>query len=321
MNLPWHDALLSRFRQLADKGELAHALLLVGETGIGKKECLYSLASSLLCEEGPLLVCRHCHSCQLLAAETHPDIHYLVPEEGKAGITIDTVRAVVEKINQTAQVAARKVILVPDAERFNRAAANALLKSLEEPPPETFFLLSSALAGRLPSTIRSRCQIHALNSPTREQSRAWLQTHAGDQAAIDELLSYWPGKPLLVAQQGQQWLERGAALQTAVSATLAGKGTPGKLAKQLSGYSLSDICADYYRLLLEMGRFLAGLDSAILSAELRDAVHKARPNAFNLLRHAQDVLGLSRAMQAGSFLNEQLASESLLAELQACIEQ
>lgn len=142
-------------------GQLPHGLLLTGPKVSDKRGFADRLVQTLLCLAEPATgsACGFCHSCQLLASGNHPDRYALEPEQEGGSIKIDLVRAVQQDLNGTAQLGHGKVIVIDPAEGLNMAAANALLKALEEPPPQTYFLLLSTQPLLLAATIRSRCQV------------------------------------------------------------------------------------------------------------------------------------------------------------------
>jgi DNA polymerase-3 subunit delta' len=110
-----------------------------------------------------------------MQAETHPDYYTLEPEKGKSTLGIDAVRAVSEKLYERARLGGAKVVWLKDAAQLTEAAANALLKTLEEPPGNTWFLLSCREPGRLLATLRSRCRLHHLDAPQESWAVSWLQ--------------------------------------------------------------------------------------------------------------------------------------------------
>ena len=114
-----------------------------------------------MCQTPDNAPCGHCHACHLMAAQSHPDFHVLVSQEGK-DIGVDQVRAINEVVSQHAQQNGNKLVYIQDAERLTEAAANALLKTLEEPRPNTYFLLQTEPSSSLLATIYSRCQVWIL---------------------------------------------------------------------------------------------------------------------------------------------------------------
>ncbi|HYU58517.1 MAG TPA: DNA polymerase III subunit delta', partial [Actinomycetota bacterium] len=130
-----------------------HAYLFAGPEGSGKQLAARAFVAALLCPDGG---CGECRACRLALAERHPNVAVVEPE-GR-DIRVDTIRDEVwTPAYRTAPEPGRKVFVVREADRLNEAAADVLLKVLEEPPPETVLLLLSARPEELPETIRSRC--------------------------------------------------------------------------------------------------------------------------------------------------------------------
>ncbi|HGW5538402.1 DNA polymerase III subunit delta' [Pseudomonas aeruginosa] len=193
---PWQQALWS---QLGGRAQHAHAYLLYGPAGIGKRALAEHWAAQLLCQR-PVAAgaCGECKACQLLAAGTHPDYFVLEPEEAEKPIRVDQVRDLVGFVVQTAQLGGRKVVLLEPAEAMNVNAANALLKSLEEPSGDTVLLLISHQPSRLLPTIKSRCVQQACPLPGAAASLEWLARALPDEPAeaLEELLALSGGSPL-----------------------------------------------------------------------------------------------------------------------------
>lgn len=189
--LPWLAPAYRRLLAAHRAGRLGHALLIRGPRGIGKRWLAARLAQACLCAspaaDGD--ACGRCADCRLAAAGTHPDAAVLCPdaETGAEEIRVDQVRALCGRESLTPTRAASKVLQVVPAEAMNAFAANALLKTLEEPAASTLWLLVSEQPQRLSATIRSRCQQIAL-APAREQEASeWLQARLG--GAGDPLLA------------------------------------------------------------------------------------------------------------------------------------
>ena len=163
MTLPvtqWHATAWQQLQTSHRQQRLPHALLLSGEAGIGKAEFAARLAASLLCEQPHVdgQACGTCHACQRLGAQTHPDRFRLEPEEPGKAIKVDAVRQLIRNLSLTGHYGGYRVVTVEPAELMNTNAANAFLKTLEEPPANTLLILITASPARLPATIRSRCQ-------------------------------------------------------------------------------------------------------------------------------------------------------------------
>jgi len=184
---------------LAHKGgRLPHALILTGATGLGKSQFAALLAHSLFCEtpDAAGLPCEQCRGCHLLRVGNHPDYRHIEPEEMGKAIKIDTIRAFVDKSALTALAGGYKVAVIEPADAMNTAAANSLLKTLEEPVPWTIIILVTSRPERLPATIRSRCQRITFPIPPRKQAIQWLAAE-GNQDNSELLLAMGSGAPLL----------------------------------------------------------------------------------------------------------------------------
>lgn len=194
---PWLGRHWSFFIQQLESDRLAHALLIEGPMGCGKEALARAMAARLLCRGDMPLACGQCRSCRLLPGGAHPDFFELRPEEGSEIIKVDQVRSLIGRLDLTTSISARKVAYLQPAESMNISAANALLKSLEEPAGETVLILVSHDAGRLPVTIRSRCQKISVGQPDRQLVLEWLGkkfTKPGDE--LSAALQAAGGSPL-----------------------------------------------------------------------------------------------------------------------------
>ena len=206
------------------RARLPHALLLTGQRGLGKFALAQEFAAGLLCER-PLAngaACGKCLACNWMGQGNHPDFRLLQPlalagetetdegrKKGGQQITIDQVRGLDEFLNVGTHRAGLRIILVNPAEAMNRSTANALLKSLEEPCAATLFLLVSSEPLRLLPTIRSRCQVAAVNVPASGISAAALAAEGlVDPGRWLALAGGSPGLAIELAALGQGgWLE------------------------------------------------------------------------------------------------------------------
>lgn len=217
---PWQNAAWEQLQQLRQR--LPHAILFHGSEGIGKTDFAERFAQSLLCQTPSTdgHPCEKCDPCGWFAQYSHPDYRRVRPElldedaagdteEVEAGeskktgkavkapskeIKIDQIRALADFMNISTHRQGMRVILLYPAEALNTAAANALLKTLEEPPPQTMFLLVSNSLDRLLPTILSRCRKFALTMPLQEEALAWLKEQGVGDA--DVWLAEQGGAPL-----------------------------------------------------------------------------------------------------------------------------
>jgi DNA polymerase III subunit delta' len=139
-------------------GRLAQAYLFEGPEGVGKATCARALGQALVCEDESANGCGECGPCRKVEAGSHPDLVVVGIEDEKRDIVIAQVREVVRRCAYRPHEAPRRLVVIDPADRMNASAANALLKTLEEPPESTHFVLVTAAPSRLPITIRSRCQ-------------------------------------------------------------------------------------------------------------------------------------------------------------------
>jgi DNA polymerase-3 subunit delta' len=222
---PWQQAAWQQLQQLRER--LPHAILFHGAAGVGKSDFIEAFAQSLLCEnvrpDGH--ACGACASCGWFVQHNHPDYRRVRPEaledepsgEGEEGgdsdkksrsakapskeIKIEQIRALADFMNISTHRRGLRVVVLYPAEALNMPASNALLKTLEEPPPGTVFLLASNSLDRLLPTILSRCRKFALPMPDHAQALAWLQ--AQGVADADSWLREQGGAPLAALAQAE----------------------------------------------------------------------------------------------------------------------
>ena len=198
---PWLSGHWSFFIQRLESDRLAHAQMIEGPQGVGKNTLASAMVAKLLCREDLPRACGQCRSCSLLAGAAHPDYFELRPEEGSEFIKVDQVRAMIAKLDLTTSISERKVAYIHPAERMNAAAANALLKSLEEPAGDAVLILVSDNPSRLPVTIRSRCQAISVKQPATRDVLGWLEQGSGKTPELAEAaLLAAGGSPLRALQ-------------------------------------------------------------------------------------------------------------------------
>lgn len=181
MTAPWLEPTCRMLSQRIDAQRLGHAPLLHGPRGLGKRALGDWLARRLLCSEpngdDP---CGECRACRLIDNGTHPDLFTVEVAEDKQGIGVDQVRDLIERLQLTASMSSHRVGLMPQADAMNTNAANALLKTLEEPPAGAWLVLIAEQPARLPATIRSRCQQLPLRPPDAATAGRWLAAERPD---------------------------------------------------------------------------------------------------------------------------------------------
>ncbi|HEY7874139.1 MAG TPA: DNA polymerase III subunit delta' [Actinomycetota bacterium] len=157
--------------------QVAHAWLLLGPSGSGKGAAARAMASAINCSVQPLVGCGSCSVCARISRDSHPDVHRIAPEGPL--IPIDVIReSVIPEAARSPFEARWKVFVIEEADRMSPAAQSVLLKTLEEPQPDTVFILISGEEDELLDTIRSRCRVIRLE-PVPEQRTVELLTSEG----------------------------------------------------------------------------------------------------------------------------------------------
>ncbi len=204
MTYPWLAAVEAEFSERLGQARLPHALLLSGPRGTGKTSLAESFTAAILCLEGGFPACGNCRSCQLLESGAHPDCQVITFEEHprtgdlRKEIVVDQVRRLIASLNLTNTISNRKAALIYPAEAMNTNSANALLKTLEEPPGDSILVLVSHDAARLPPTIRSRCQNLYARLPGSTAALDWLCSGQGfDPDESEAALQAAAGSPLV----------------------------------------------------------------------------------------------------------------------------
>ena len=184
--LPWHRAAVAQLSAAWANRHFPHALLMHGAAGLGKRHLAAWLAASILCDRGAdaLGRCGECASCKLIAAGSHADLLWVLLEEEKMQLSVDQVRAVSERLSKTSYRQGYKIAILDPAHQMSGAAANALLKTLEEPPPNSLLMLLSSQPSLLPPTVGSRCQRIAIARPSRPEALQWLQEQKDRKSVV-----------------------------------------------------------------------------------------------------------------------------------------
>jgi DNA polymerase-3 subunit delta' len=234
---PWHEDAWSRLQARRERGALPHALLLAGPAGLGKRDFLALFVKGLLCQQPARgMPCGTCRACQLVEAGTHPDLIPLSFGLRKDGVTrseivVDQVRDLSQRLSMASQFGGWQVVTIDPADAMNAAAANALLKTLEEPTPSTLLALVADEPARLPATIRSRCQRIDFLVPPREAALGWLRAQGvSDAVAALEAAGGNPGLARAWAADGA--LKQRAEVRHDLKALAAGRGDAMEVVKR-----------------------------------------------------------------------------------------
>lgn len=237
---PWQIDVWSTLITQVGRDRLAHAYLMIGPEGTGRLRFARVFSQWLLCDHSEKvqtqIPCQQCRSCKLWHGSNHPDFFEVTPEAPSKIIKVDAVRALSGRINQTSnQAGSKRVIIIQPAEAMATAAANALLKSLEEPPEGVIFLLVANADATLLATVRSRCQPVNLPLPSSSEATAFLGNHSSQlsaeaQQVALELAANRPLRALEMSEAGvPEWF---AKMQSMISQLESGQALSMDVAKQ-----------------------------------------------------------------------------------------
>ena len=174
VSTPWLAPVFQHLINTYQAGRFAHGMLFTGSAGIGKFKQAQNIAQYLLCSNKQAHgACQHCHSCNLFLAHNHLDFHLLHNEPNKS-IGIEQVRGLIEVINERPNLGDNKVVIIKDAHQLTIPAANALLKTLEEPQGNSYLILLARTHHQLMPTLLSRVQHTHLHTPQDALLLAWL---------------------------------------------------------------------------------------------------------------------------------------------------
>lgn len=311
---PWHRDTLNHLLARRQDNRLPHALLLAGPAGIGKSRLALSLVQWLLCE-APRggLACGRCHACHMSTAGTHPDLSLVEPVETGKMIRIDQIRELVDFAGRTPQYGGYRVALIMPAQAMNRAAQNALLKTLEEPGENTLLLLVCDQVSQLLPTVRSRCQQQLLPVPPPAQAEPWLAQQLAVPERAAPLLAAAGGAPLkaLALEQADWFVERGALVQ-ALARVGTGQASVVVVARQLAAHDTSDLLEACYGWVRQALR-LSGGAPLVSDPELNQSLkHLAAVGPARLLDFAGALSRARRLARSGANPNRDLLLEQML---------
>jgi len=226
-----NEALRSKLVGMSDAGRLHHCLLFEGPKGVGKSASALWLAQTVNCT-GPAMFgprtepCGACWSCKAITDGQHPDIIVvgLDPDRTAPIISVRQARAVISKMALRPYNAKRRFVIIDPADAMGTQSANALLKTFEEPPRDTGFILVCPSARRLLPTVRSRSQRIRFRPVQRDRLAQWLAKQEIDQPDwIANLSDGCPGRALALAGgEAEEWRESRDALLTVLSGSMQG---------------------------------------------------------------------------------------------------
>ena len=318
---PWLSRYIETLGAVITQGRVPHALLLSGQSGLGKDLLAQCLAKMLLCEKPSEnhVPCGACPACIQFEAGSHPDYFHVHPEvDEKTGkesntIKVDQIRWLAEKLSYSSHQGGYKVAVLNPAENMNINAANSLLKTLEEPSDNTVLVLVCERPSQLPPTVRSRCQQLRVDVPETDAALQWLAGQ-GIEGPARTYLQMAHGAPLEALKQARvDSIEARREHFDSLVDILEGRTAP--LATALLWSKEDDMqgirwMRDWLMDLLRIA--MTGQSSGVRSADLHDRLTRLARRLdskvlFAQLEHINRTLGLT----TGS-LNRQLLTEDIL---------
>jgi DNA polymerase-3 subunit delta' len=338
-----HDRIVEQFRRAVERGRLAASFLFVGPPGVGKRSFALKLAQALLCERheaAALDPCGQCQACQQVEAGTHPDVHLVAKPADRSEIPVATLigdkehrgrEGLCHDLAMKPYSGRRRVAVIDDADTINPEGANALLKTLEEPPPHSLLILVGTSPAKQLPTIRSRCQLVRFEPlPPEVVARLLLeQGIAEDAPTADRLARYADGSLQHAAELADPdlWSFRERLLDRLAGHVLdsptlsdevsrfvdaAGKAAPLRRARFRQVVAFA---AEFYRHLLRLGVGDERLDDPTLRTQLDAAVAAQGFNADRVGRQLERCLDAAEQIDRNA--NQSTLIETWLDDLAA----
>jgi DNA polymerase III subunit delta' len=314
----WLDSETSALRAALLADRIPHGLLIHESPGAGGDWLASWVARLVLCSspEAPQRPCGQCLNCARVTAGQHPDLISIRPIDESRQIRIEQVRELSQELALTSHQGGYKVAVISPADLMNRFAANALLKTLEEPPPRTLLILVATQPSRLPATILSRCQRIRAAAPSRSQALSWLELTRG-KGDWNAALAVLGNAPLSVVQSDPALIVATAAeVRRGLEDSLGGRADPVATAERWArapDLPLRLRCFENWLTERIYGRFAA----AGLFTEVGGGTYFQPPetvlNIHQLFELLDEVRDLGGALDTP--INRGLALESLLRRL------
>jgi DNA polymerase-3 subunit delta' len=316
LETPWLAPLVDQLRRARAASRFPTGLLIHDERGAGGEVLARFAAQLALCREADA-PCGHCRDCRQYLAHQHPDYIDVTPIDDSKYIRVEQLRELAQELALTSHIGGATVVLLNPGDSMNANAANALLKTLEEPRGGVTLILLCSVPSRLPATILSRCQKLKVRSPARAASITWLERHRGPGpwGAVLDVLGNAPFEALAVdaSELARLKAETDRALNDALSGRLDISGTAERWAAKSAPFELRLACLETW--------ITARIDEAAAkagqSSEMRNSAHLSESSSdmnIALLLRVLDAAYELRRLRLTS-INRSLALEQMLWQL------
>ncbi len=312
-----HDRQKEILSRALENGRLAHAYLFSGPDGIGKRLMALALARAVVCHEQR--GCGNCQACRKIDHQNHPDLHVLEPDG--SSIKIEQVRAFQKDLNLKPLEASHKICLIEEADSMTVGAANALLKTLEEPRGDTLLILLTAHPNRLLETIRSRCQLLPFTRHPNSRIQAQLEKQLNIDPTESHILAALSEGSFKKAfgKDRQLYLEERRKLLKTLTGLTTGSILPIlDFAEQIAADKsvLPDILEIFQAFYRDVMMMLQGRgDDDLVNLDLKEKIRRVanRENLTSILAKLDALIEVRRQLDRN--VNRQLAMEVLLLKL------
>ena len=323
MTFPWLRATWLQLMSSAQQKRLGHAIGLPWNPALGTDKLAHQLTQWLLCQAADKgnKACGQCKSCLLQSANHHPD-YLLLGDDAESSIGVDSIRQLQERLSNTAHQSGHKVVMLVNAQNMTLAAANALLKTLEEPPSHSTLIVATERWDALLPTVRSRLQYYKVEAPGVEALAQWLTQHAATPVQASEQLRNWCQRPLdaLTALQKNEpladnGLEALFALQPLAKAT-QDLSQVLSLLNQFEGF-----LRDALWVAMDGPATYCRTPKLVASAAIKQALAQGRVEIHDLQQTLTECQHIRQVLRSGKGLNPQLALLRTMAPLQTKLQQ
>lgn len=192
-NIIGQEQAIEHFQRVFKNNRLNHAYIFQGGEGVGKKEFSIYLSQAILCDQGFGLGCGKCSSCLRVKNQTHPDFILLEPLEQRKTISIEQIRSLISRLSRRIHQGRKRLVIINPFDAVTDQGVNAFLKTLEEPPEDTVFILISSNPVAIRATILSRCQLIHFRALTKKEMKAFLLEETADLNLLNSAIALAAG--------------------------------------------------------------------------------------------------------------------------------